>query len=115
MVLHVVLFKPRADLSAPERAAFVASLERAVREVPTVRGVHVGRRQKFGAAYEQTAPDAADFLAVIEFDDVGGLQSYLQHPAHADLGMRFRESLGAALVYDFELLDSPGGLLTSGF
>ena len=103
MVVHVVLFKPRADLPAQERSAFVTALERAIREIPTVRGVQVGRRLTFGAGYEQTAPDAADFLAVIEFDDEAGLHAYLQHPVHEELGRRFGEIMAAGFVYDFEI------------
>jgi len=105
MVVHVVLLKPRADLTPSDSAAFVSALERAIKDIPTVRGVRVGRRVTFGAGYEKTAPDAADFLAVFEFDDVAGLQSYLQHPAHVELGRRFNESMAAGLVYDFELVD----------
>lgn len=105
MVVHVVLFKPRADLTPSDRAAFVSALERALKEIPTARGVRVGRRVTFGAGYEKTAPDAADFLALIEFDDLAGLQAYLQHPAHEELGRRFNESMEGGFVYDFELSD----------
>ena len=43
------------------------------------------------------------YLAVIDFDDLAGLQTYLRHPAHLDLGVRFGQSLSTALVYDFEV------------
>ena len=105
MVVHVVLFKPHVDLTPSDRAAFVSALQRAIKEIPTVRGVRVGRRVMFGAEYEKTAPDAADFLAVIEFDDLAGLQTYLEHPAHEELGRRFNESIAAGMVCDFEILD----------
>ena len=103
MVTHVVLMKPRADLSADDRQAFVAAFERALREIPTIRQVRIGRRVMHGAGYEQAAPDTADFLAAIDFDDVAGLQAYLRHPAHDELGARFGQSLSGALVYDFEV------------
>jgi Stress responsive A/B Barrel Domain len=103
MVSHVVMMKPRLDLSADDRRALVAAFERAIREIPTVRAVRVGRRLVHGAGYEQTAPDAADYLIVIDFDDLEGLQTYLRHPAHEQLGARFGQSLSAALVYDFEV------------
>ena len=105
MVVHVVLFKPRPDLTPTDRAAFVAALERAIGDIPSVRGVRVGRRLQFGAGYEQGTPDAADFLAVLEFDDLAGLQFYLQHPAHEELGRHFNGSLAAGLVYDFEIVE----------
>jgi hypothetical protein len=64
--------------------------------------VRIGRRVKHGAGYEAIAPDSGDYLAFIEFDDLAGLQAYLAHPAHQELGARFGESLSSALVYDFE-------------
>lgn len=106
MVSHVVLMKPRADLSPAERQALVDAFERAIREIPDVRGVRVGRRVLHGAGYEQSAPDSADYLVTIDFDDVAGLQAYLSHPAHTALGASFNESLRSAFVYDFEV----GGL-----
>ena len=103
MVTHVVLMKPRPDLSPEDREAFVAAFERATREIPTVRNVRIGRRVTFGAGYEQTSPNVADFLAAIDFDDLAGLQTYLRHPAHEELGARFGQSLSGAMVYDFEV------------
>ena len=104
MIWHLVLLKPRPDLAASDRRAFVEAFRRAVTEVPTVRAVRVARRTMHGAGYEQVAPDAADYLAVIEFDDRRGLETYLSHPAHEDLGLSFGRSLAASMVYDFELL-----------
>jgi hypothetical protein len=103
MVSHVVMMKPRPDLSADDRHALVAAFERAIREIPTVRAVRVGRRVVHGAGYEQLAPDTADHLVVIDFDDLKDLQTYLRHPAHEQLGARFGQSLSSALVYDFEV------------
>ena len=103
MISHVVLMKPRIGLTSADRRALVAAFERAVREIPSVRGVRVGRRVTFGAGYESGALDAADYLAIVDFDDLAGLRSYLQHPAHQELGARFTESLASALVYDFEV------------
>jgi hypothetical protein len=103
VVSHVVLMKPKHGLSAEVRAAFVAAFERALREIPSVRGVRVGRRVAHGAGYEAAAPDAADYVAIIDFDDLAGLQTYLRHPAHEELGARFGEALSGAMVYDFEV------------
>lgn len=102
MVSHLVLMKPRADLTPADRQAFIDAFDRATREIPTVRAVRIGHRLLHGAGYEQAAPDM-DFVAVIDFDDLDGLQTYLRHPAHADLGARFGQSVGAALVFDFEV------------
>ena len=102
MVAHIVLLKPRPDLSDVKRERLVAAFEHAVREIPTVRQVRVGRRVIHGAGYEAGMPDTADYLVAIDFDDVGGLATYLGHPAHDELGARFGDSLAGALVYDFE-------------
>ncbi len=102
MVWHVVLAKPKPDATDAERAAFVAALRRATAAIPSVRAVRVGRRVIHGAGYEAHAPDTADYLAVIEFEDVAGLQAYLRHPAHADIAARFTQALQSAQVYDFE-------------
>ena len=104
MVWHVVLLTPRADLPAVARRLFADTFRRAVTSIPSVRGVRFGRRVTHGAAYEQQAPDAGAFLAVVEFDDGAGLAAYLAHPAHDELGAVFGQSLSASLVYDFEML-----------
>jgi hypothetical protein len=103
MVSHVVLMKPRANLTAAARTALIDALETAVREISTVRNVRIGRRLLHGADYEAVSPNTADYLAIIDFDDIAGLETYLRHPSHAELGRRFGESLSAALVYDFEM------------
>jgi hypothetical protein len=102
MVTHLVLFKPRPDLSSNGREQLVSAFERAVRDIPAVRGVRIGRRLVLEAGYEARMPDAADYLVLIDFDDVDDLQAYLHHPLHAELGERFSNSLAAALVFDFE-------------
>jgi hypothetical protein len=102
VVSHTVLMKPRPDLSAADRQAFVDAFDRAMREIPTVRAVRIGRRVVHGAGYEPAAP-AMDYVAIIDFDDLAGLQEYLRHPAHDEVGRLFRQSLSGSLVYDFEV------------
>jgi stress responsive alpha/beta barrel protein len=114
MLWHVVLMKPRPDLGSSDRAAFVRMFKRAVREIPTVRDVRVGKRVVHGAGYEPGMPDAADYIAIIGFEDVAGLQTYLRHPAHADLGARFGQSFSSAWVYDFEMSEAGLAPLDAG-
>ena len=102
MVSHLVLLKPLPDLSEAGREKLVAAFERAVREIPTVRAVRVGRRVTHGANYEARMPETGAYFVLIDFDNVSGLAEYLRHPAHENLGERFADSLAAALVYDFE-------------
>jgi hypothetical protein len=114
MVWHLVLMKPKPDLSSGDRQALIDAFNRAVRDIPSVRDVRVGRRITHGAAYETAAPDSADFVASIGFDDLAGLQAYLRHPAHGELAARFYQSLSSALVYDFELVAAEDGMWTPG-
>jgi hypothetical protein len=102
MISHVVLMMPKADLSDVERQAFIDAFEGAVRAIPAVRGVRVGRRVVFGAGYEALAP-AVNYLAVIDFDDMAGLREYLEHPAHHELGAMFYRCLSTGMAWDFEV------------
>jgi hypothetical protein len=102
MISHLVLMKPRPDLSAEERQRFIDAFEHALTEIPGIRGVRIGDRIMHGAGYEELAP-AMEYVALIDFDDLAGLQAYLRHPAHQQLGAWFRESLTSAFVYDFQV------------
>jgi hypothetical protein len=102
MISHLVTMRLRRGLSAADLEKLVESFERAIREIPSVRNVRLGRRVIHGATYEQRMPNAADFLVMIDFEDFAGLIAYLRHPAHLDLGVRFNGSLAAGLIFDFE-------------
>ena len=65
--------------------------------------MRVGRRLIHGAAYERLTPDSGDFMVSIAFDDLAGLQTYLTHPSHEDLGARFYQSISSGFVFDFEV------------
>ena len=101
MISHVVLFRTHRDLPGHERDGLLTAFERAVRDIPTVRGVRAGRRVLFGAGYEHAAPESVEVLIAIDFDDLGGLQAYLDHPVHAELGERFRRACADAMIFDF--------------
>jgi hypothetical protein len=103
VIAHVVLFRPRADVTAEERQLLLRAFERAVREIDSVRRVRIGQRVRWGAGYEGKTPEDAEYLVVIDFDDLDGLRAYLGHPAHEELGTRFNQALHSALIYDFDL------------
>lgn len=107
MVCHVVLFRPRPHLAQAEREALVSAFEVALSNIPSVRGVRIGRRVTFGTGYEQGRP-VLEFSVIIDFDDLVGLKAYLQHPAHQNLGARFTESVEQAFVYDYEMMGLEG-------
>ena len=101
MISHVVLFRTHRDLPSHERDGLLTAFERAVRDIPTVRGVRAGRRVLFGAGYEGAAPESVEVLVAIDFDDLSGLQAYLEHPVHVELGERFRRACANSMIFDF--------------
>ena len=112
VITHLVLLSPRPQLPVADRRAFTDAFEHALREIPTVRAVRIGARVTHGAGYESAAPDGADYMAAIDFDDLAGLRAYLAHPAHLELGRLFGIALSSSMVYDFEvggmeMLDQP--------
>ena len=110
MITHVVLLRPRAGLSAGERAGLADALRAAIETIPTIRRARVGRRGMFGRGYERSMRTDYEFLALLDFDDLAGLTAYLDHPAHEALATRFFQVLDEALMYDFEVEDGVAGL-----
>jgi stress responsive alpha/beta barrel protein len=102
MVLHIVLFRPKPSVSDSDRAAMFEALHAAATGIPAVRRFHIGNRIKHGRPYEQLMTDDYPFAAVVEFEDLAGLKTYLNHPRHERLGELFYQLLEAALVYDYE-------------
>ena len=111
MIAHVVLFRPRRDLSPGERQALVSTFTEALRAIPSIRRARVGRRVTHGRpGYEQSMRTDFPYAAVIEFDDAAGLAAYLEHPAHEQLGEQFFAVFEEALMYDFDLAEGEDGL-----
>jgi hypothetical protein len=108
MLFHVVLFRPRRNLSVEETADLIRAVEDAHRAIPSIRRFHVGKRVVHGAGYEDLMRDPLDYAAVIEFDHLQGLQDYLEHPAHRALGPRFMQSLESSVIVDYEMTDAAG-------
>jgi hypothetical protein len=110
VIVHIVLFKPRADLAPADRDALVTSFERALREIPSIARARVGRRVTHGRPYESLMRVDYQYAAVLEFADVAALKAYLEHPAHADLATRFFSAFEEALMYDFALTEDAAAL-----
>jgi Stress responsive A/B Barrel Domain len=107
MIVHVVLFSPRPDLSLADRAAVLDSLTKAAREIPSIRRLRVGKRVKHALpGYEQAMRDDYEYAVFFEFDDLAGLKAYLQHPSHAAAGQHFTASASSALAYDYQVVES---------
>lgn len=110
MIVHVVLFRLRPELAEQTRDGLADALLRAAREIPSIRRARVGSRITIGRAYEQLMTTDYAFAAILEFDDLNGLQSYLDHHVHEELAHRFYASVEQALTYDFELWDPEEGV-----
>ena len=106
MIVHVVLFSPRADLSKADRRGLLDALVAASDEIPSIRSFRVGKRVRHGLpGYEQMMPEDFEFLVIIEVDALEALKGYLMHPSHAAFGAHFTQSSSAALAYDYEMVD----------
>jgi hypothetical protein len=106
MISHIVLFRPRPTLGAAEKLAVVEHLQTAIAQCPTVRRCRVGRRVRHGMpGYEQLMAEDYQFSLILDFDDLEGLKSYLQNPAHAGIGGLFTTAASASLAYDYEVVD----------
>ena len=106
MISHVVLFRPKASLSAEERRTLIASLEHAVSGIPAIKRTTVGRRILLNRpGYETQMAEHYEYSAILEFENESDLRAYLDHPAHVDLGRLLFTAAEAVLAYDFE--DTP--------
>jgi len=110
MIAHIVLFRPKTDLANASRAALADAFLTAVTAIPSVRRARLGRRVTHGRPYEQLMSVDYAYGVILEFDDLAGLQSYLDHPAHGELGARFYEIFDNAAMYDYELLEAREGV-----
>ena len=107
MIAHIILFRPRPDLTTVQRRSVLDAFTAAVTAAPTVRRVRMGRRVRHGRpGYEQMMREDLQYAAVIEFDDISGLTAYLEHPAHAAAGEHFASSGAVALAYDYEMVET---------
>lgn len=105
MIVHVILFQPRPDLTGEQRDAVFSALASAARGAPSVRSCRIGRRVKHGLpGYEESMRQDFEFAAVMEFEDVEGLRAYLEHPAHEAIGGHFSTAASSALAYDYEMV-----------
>lgn len=105
MILHLVLFTPRPDLSAADQGRLATALDQALTTIPAVVSYRIGRRVRTGAAYD-TLPGSFEFCGVMEFEDLQGLAGYLAHPAHVELGRLFYATSADAFAADFEAVGS---------
>jgi len=106
MILHIVLFRPMDGMPQERRQEVLTAVTTAVNRCPTVRTARVGRRIRHGLpGYEQMMVEDYEYLLVLEFADITGLQAYLAHPEHARIGSFFTSAAAASLAYDYEVVE----------
>ena len=108
MVLHVVLYRPKPDVTPDTLASLADLIASTAAAISDVRSFRVGMRLADGPPYLGGAFPDFPFMAVVEFDNREGLLRYLQHPAHEALGRAFNTTAAAALVYDYVVADGAG-------
>ena len=101
-ISHIVLFRPKSTLTAAERTSLIQALHHAIDVIPSIRRASIGRRVTLNRpGYESQMTESYEFSAVFEFDSEANLRNYLDHPAHAELGIRLFAAAEAMLAYDF--------------
>jgi len=102
VISHVVLFRPRATLTTTERATLIEALRAAVSGIPTIKRAAIGKRILLNRpGYETMMAEHFEYSAILDFDSEADLRSYLDHPAHVDLGRLLFTAADAVLAYDF--------------
>jgi hypothetical protein len=102
MISHVVLFRPKATLSAEERAILIEALRNAVTGIAAIKRAAIGTRILLDRpGYETLMAEHFEYSAILEFDSETDLRAYLDHPAHVELGRLLFTAADAVLAYDF--------------
>ena len=109
MIAHVVLFNPRADLTAERMRAFTEAMGDCFRSLDHIKRAMVGRRVEVDPGYARSFGDKTyHFAAVLEFEDKAGLVAYLRHPKHEELGRLFWECCESTVVSEHHMIDAIG-------
>ena len=102
MISHIVLFRPKANLSTDERRALIEALQHAVSGIPSIKRTALGKRVLLNRrGYETQMAEHYEYSAILDFETEAELRAYLDHPAHVALGKLLFTSAEAVLAYDF--------------
>ena len=84
MIRHIVMFKFHEEAQGRTKAENLAiakdMLEKLMGVVPTLRSMDVQLNDKAASA------DNYDIILTAEYDDMEGLNAYVVHPAHKEVG-----------------------------
>ena len=85
MIRHIVMFKFHEEADGRSKAENLAiakdMLEKLMGVVPTLRSMDVQLNDKAASA------DNYDLILTAEYDDMEGLNAYVVHPAHKEVGV----------------------------
>jgi hypothetical protein len=116
MILHVVLYQPKASATQEELAALANALEVASREIPSIKQVRVGKAVDLGFGYQNWPKvQTGGNVAIFEFDGREGLEAYLAHQKHKDLAALFWSTCDQPTILDVSAIDPTVNDLTSFF
>jgi hypothetical protein len=109
MILRLVLFHLKSDVTDYDSRVLLSSITGAVKSVPGLLSFNVGRRVEGDVGY--TLGDAAasggsqpyDYAAVFQFENAKALQAYLTHPAQTEIRTRFAAVVSSAITCDYEI------------
>ena len=110
MILHLVLYQPRATATPEERAGLTAALETACHEIPSIQQVRVGKAVNLGMSYSnRVLSQQFDYAAIFEFSGEIGLKAYLVHDHHRKLAEMFWKVCERTLIIDVNAVDPLAG------
>jgi hypothetical protein len=98
--VHTVIFYLKKDVPESTVDTIIADARDLLVEVPTVRGLKVGRRSEKSNG-ERNDKEFQIGLLVL-FDGYDGLQEYNVHPKHKEFVARHLKSFEKIAVFDFE-------------
>jgi hypothetical protein len=106
MILHIVLYQPKATASPEELQALSQAIEKAARDIQAIRQVRVGRAKDFSFGYKTWPYDQVNgYVAVFEFSNLDGLGAYLMHDRHKALAEMFWKTCENPTILDVEAVD----------
>lgn len=106
MILHIVLFEPKAALQGSDMRSFAKTVADTCSSLPMIRTATVGRRADVDAGYDRSFGDNTyKYAAILGFDRRQDLIAYLNHPSHAELGRLFWLNCERTVVSEVETVD----------
>ena len=87
-LVHVVLFKVKPGCPPEMRQEMREDAERLLADLPMVRGLWLGTPADTKTPDRPMVKDDYDLGLAVLFDDVDGLNDYLEHPDHVTFARR---------------------------